>query len=259
MSTQRTGSGKKASSSSLNRQIGLYSLAACAAGVSVLALATPSTAEVVVTRAHLPVGGGVGITLDMNHDGVADFAMSIFSYQDFSPNFRATFNLSPVGGGAVVASPGNVNFYASALARGAKIGPSARFSTNGLAVVERSYGDCVSGHATRRTLRGNWGNDPQNRYLGVKFLIDGETHYGWIRMTLTSKANHCFSLRGTITAYAYEAEANTPIYAGLTHDPTAELQAPENVPNQAGPSLGMLAAGAEAVPLWRREENLASK
>ena len=241
----------------LNRQAGLYSLAAAAAGVSALALAMPAQAEVVVTKAHLPVGGGVGVTLDMNHDGVADFAFSIFTYQDFSPSFWAVFNMSAVGGGAVVASRENANYYASALMRGARIGPSARFDTNQFAVVERSFGDYVTGHTTFRSMIGKWGGNPQNRYLGVRFLIGGETHYGWIRLNVTS-TGRAFSLRGLITGYAYETVANKPILVGTAAKPAVDLQIPKDTETR-GPSLGMLASGADAVPMWRRERGSETK
>jgi len=66
-------------------------------------------------------------------------------------------------------------------------------------------------------------------------------------------------MTATITAYAYETEPNAPISAGAGEEPTAELQPQANIQNQPGPSLGMLALGADAVPLWRRDEALASK
>jgi hypothetical protein len=59
-----------------------------------------------------------------------------------------------------------------------------------------------------------------------------------------------------VTAYAYETEPNTEIFAGLTKEPSAKLQLPENIQNQSGPSLGMLALGAEGMQMWRREEAL---
>jgi hypothetical protein len=62
-----------------------------------------------------------------------------------------------------------------------------------------------------------------------------------------------------ITEYAYETVPNASIYAGQTEERTSEVQAPQNIQNRRGPALGMLAAGAEGLPLWRREETTASK
>jgi len=130
--------------------------------------------------------------------------------------------------------------YASCLARGAKIGPSAQFSTNGYPRIEGSR------FSQSQELHGNWGGDPKNKYLGVRFPMDGETHYGWIRLTVISGNDGPIS--ATITAYAYETEANKTILAGIS-EKTVSSRAGEI----DGPSLGMLAAGAEAVPVWRRD------
>jgi hypothetical protein len=260
MPAQRTSSPSNDSGKNekLNRQVGLYSLAAAAAGVSVLALAAPATAEVVVTKAHLPVVPLVGVSLDMNHDGTPDFYFSLFSYKEFGRSFQCDLTVVPEHGAGVVATRPEQVAYVSALAQGAKIGPSARFTPDSSHdIIENSFGAFTNGHLTSRFLLGKWANNPTNRYIGVKFLIDGETHYGWIRLNVTMSSGP-MSIRGTITAYAYETEPNEPIYAGLTEEPTAEVQSPENR-DQAGPSLGMLALGAEGLPLWRREETLTAK
>jgi len=57
-----------------------------------------------------------------------------------------------------------------------------------------------------------------------------------------------------ITGYAYETVPNKPILAGTAATAIAEVQAPENVNRKAGPSLGVLAVGADGLHLWRREE-----
>ena len=67
--------------------------------------------------------------------------------------------------------------YVSALMRGAKIGPSAHFSSKHLEDIELSAGGGTTSNYTRNVY-GDWGGNPQNRYVGVRFLIGGETHYG---------------------------------------------------------------------------------
>ena len=97
-------------------------------------------------------------------------------------------------------------------------------------------------------MYGNWGN-ASYKYLGVRFLISGETHYGWIQMS-TDTVN---GMTATIEAYAYEVQANKKITIGSTAD--AELRtAPEatKVTNSRGPSLGMLALGSDGLNMWRR-------
>jgi len=252
MSTQSTPSGKKSSLNDLNRKAGLYSLAAAAAGVSILALAQPANGEVVITKKMIPIPanqGQYGVGIDLNHDGVNDFYFD-FRSATLQPNFR-TLNITAVQGELIGFSsyePNNV--YASALRRGAKIGPSAPFSFVPNVVVERSYPK----GASSEKLMGEWGGDPKNRYLGVRFLIKGEYHYGWIRLTV-----HTLPMSATITAYAYETVPNQAILAGTAEIETAEVQGSKANQTQAGPSLGMLAAGAEGLPLWRREESSAGQ
>jgi hypothetical protein len=78
MCVTSTDSARKASSSQPSRQLSLYSAAAAAAGVSMLALAQPAAGEVVVTKKTIPLIGNVSI--DINSDGISDFAF----YDHFS-------------------------------------------------------------------------------------------------------------------------------------------------------------------------------
>jgi hypothetical protein len=246
MSNQPTDAASKASSNSLNRQISLYSLAAAAAGVSILALAQPARSEVVITKKTIPIPanqGQFGLGIDLNHDGVNDFYFE-FRSATLQPPSR-TLNVTAVQGELIGISSYELNnVYAYALKRGAKIGPSAQFSFVPDVRVERSYPI----GASSEKLLGKWGGNPKNRYLGVRFLIKGEYHYGWIRLTV-----HTRPMSATITAYAYETVPNQGISAGAAEIETVEIQGSKSNQNQVGPSLGMLAAGAEGLPLWRRE------
>jgi hypothetical protein len=247
MSTSSTNSARKASSNNLNRQLGLYSIAAAAAGVSMLALAQPAAGEVVVTKKTIPI---LGLTyLDINHDGINDF--EFYNYFSFGSADLAVRGAVPGLGGAFALGQSD---YASPLMRGANIGPAAHFSPSSTLVgIEKGM---HVGYSNEK-LYGPWGGNPKNRYLGVRFRIDGQIHYGWVRLTMLTQPAGTWS--ATITAYAYETEPNKPILAGTAEESAAEVQAPENTQKQSGPSLGMLAAGADGLPLWRREENLTAK
>lgn len=122
----------------LNRQASLYAAAAAAAGVGILALTQPAQGEVIITKKTIPIpvsnfdGQQFLVPLDLNHDGVTDlsFVLSTFAYH----SFNAVLEALPAKGAAVVGAAGaKSNFYASALLRGAKIGPSAHFSSKGAA------------------------------------------------------------------------------------------------------------------------------
>ena len=255
MSTQLADSARKPTSKRLNRQISLYSLAASAAGVSVLALAQPAQSEVVITRKAIPIPPSTFVGISFTNNGINDFSFFLSAAFSSVSTMIDGYNLSMrslKNGKGIVGthSSQSIRPNVSALIRGAKIGPSANFvsSVSGDfgVTVERSF----TLHGGTKHLVGNWGGNPRNRYVGVRFLIDGETHYGWVRLTVTTLPEKFIS--ATITAYAYETVPNEPIQAGTAATPTAGIQAPENIQNQSAPSLGMLAAGAEGLSLWRR-------
>jgi hypothetical protein len=240
---------------SINHRVNLYSAAAVAAGVSMLALAQPADAEVVVTKANLPITHLASVSLDLNKDGIADFQFSLYTFAYHS--FFADLTVQGLTGGEVVGSPGSRGAYASALIRGAKIGPSAHFSSdNGFASIERSHGAAISSTFYSRHTYGKWGDNPPNRFLGVKFLINGATHYGWVRLTVISAPRRPIS--ATITGYAYETIPNKHILAGIPPKPSADTQAQQEGEKPGRPSLGMLALGVDGLALWRREETLTS-
>jgi hypothetical protein len=104
---------------------------------------------------------------------------------------------------------------------------------------------CLSKHV------GPWFNVTEPRYLGLSFLRNGRTHYGWARLTVQGP------LYAKLTGYAYETIPGKSIKAGQTKEaadesgeedfgPSASLTSP--IPNMPQPaSLGMLALGRPAV------------
>lgn len=265
MSTLPTESARKSPSDNLNHRLAFYSLTAAVAGVSVLALAQPAESEVIVTKKTIPIPTSLGLTtvpISLTNNGINDFSFSLYSAPGYTS--RRALRMWPLEGGAVVAqSQAHRVPSALALVRGAKIGPSAHFSNDNFASIEESQRGCSTEVSSCfHQFSGLWGGSPKNRFLGVRFLINGETHYGWIRLTVTSTGRDDVS--GTITGYAYETVANKPILAGTAgtaaataHKTNPELQSPINTQRKSGPSLGMLASGSEALPLWRREETWA--
>lgn len=70
------------------------------------------------------------------------------------------------------------------------------------------------------TSYNNWKGS--NKYLGVKFLIDGLEHYGWVRLSITNDGtepgikNYTFAVQD----FAYEATPSIPI---IISNPTASI------------------------------------
>lgn len=254
MSTHLNDSARKISSTNLNRHIGLYSLAAAVAGVSMLALAEPAAGEVIVTKKTIPIPVAPinmqkPVNLSMANNGVNNFRF--FLNEGTSSVGLRELDAQGIGEGAGNQFLEAGDFYGKVLAlnRGVTIGPagitSASFFSSALVEGTNSNNGVFYS-------RGYWGGNPQNKYMGVRFKLNGQTHYGWIRLTVTSNVKSGkASLEAKITAYAYETVANKPIKAGASATAAADARISEAI---HGPSLGMLAAGADALPMWRREE-----
>ena len=264
MSKQTSDSAKQTSSNNLNRQIGLYSVAAAVAGVSMLALVEPAAAEVVVTKKSIPIPLAPRdmqqpVHISMANNGVENFSFILSSAASTSVGLRELLvvGVDPGQDGAHNQFIARGDFYTKALAlgRGVSIGPGGVESA-----VFSSFAGLVAGTNGGNGSyysRGYWAGNLKNRYLGVRFQLNGQTHYGWIRLTVTTNVKSGKpSLEATITGYAYETVANKAIKAGTAAMAAVEVQAPQR---QAGPSLGMLAAGAVGMPMWRRQEAAASK
>src|SRR5260370_32281465 len=93
----------------IDHRVKLYSVAAAAAGVSMLALAQPSDAEVVITRTNLPINPVTNryttVSIDIDRDGIPDFQ---FSLSDFLYHVDTALpGVRPLTGGAAVGAPGS--------------------------------------------------------------------------------------------------------------------------------------------------------
>ena len=241
---------RKATPESVNRRLNLYCAAAVASGVSLFALAQPAEGEVVVKTVNITVSAGTPGFIDLNSDGKNDFEFSILR-GGYDHSFYRTLAVIPLTGGKPVGGARSpLGPYGSALASGANIGPTAHFSSSvarGQVTLERTNG-FVSG-SSFYTPYGQWGVTSTSHYLGVKFLISGVTHYGWIQLSV----GRFEGFQAFITEVAYETVANKAIAAGATSS-TEASSAPveQNLTKPVGPSLGMLAAGSDALALWRR-------
>jgi hypothetical protein len=231
----------------LDRNLTAYMVAAAgAAGVSIVA-AQSAEAKVVYTPKQLTIAPRTALPLDLNNDGVNDFVISNWQYDQVS-------HLSVIH---QASANGVISKYqklgpAADLAFGVEIGPNRFFEGVGSMATEGSQSGTVffSG--------GPWKN-AHERYLGLKFSLNGETHYGWARLTVTAKGG----IVATLTGYAYETVPNKPISAGRTSGPIdasegngAEMLTPSHgLATHRSATLGMLAGGADRLAIWRREDD----
>lgn len=234
---------------SLQRRLSAYAMAASAAGVAVLA-GTPAEAKVIYTPANIQIAPHHHLNIDLNHDGIADFVISNHVLQSIDIGGRTLRAKPLVAKNAVAGFKGVVfTYYASAFKSGATIGPSQQFSGKILAATGTEYG-----------YIGQWQN-VTNAYLGLKFYILGKEHFGWARLTVSSGSG---SISARLTGFAYETQAGVPITAGSTtgaEDSALREVKPalkETSPGSAA-QLGFLAAGASALPSWRKTTSLDSQ
>jgi hypothetical protein len=218
-------------SDAVQQRLRMYSIAASTAGVSMLALAQPTAARIVYTPADVTIKSRY--ILDLNHDGVAAFTLVNSAVNTTSGGFNYFF-VKPAIGNAVEGQTGKHRHpWALALKGGARVGYKQHFA-QGRATMATSYGFWDG------SGRGGYWLNVANRYLGLKFEIDGRTHYGWARLSVQASGT---SITSTLTGYAYETIPNEPIIAGKTKGPDVITAQPA--------SLGHLAAGASAIPAWR--------
>jgi len=230
----------------LDKSLAAYMIAAAgAAGVSIVATQS-AEAKIVYTPKQITIAPRTALPLDLNNDGVNDFVISNWQYDQVS-HLSVIHQASANGAMSKDQKLGP----AADLAFGVQIGPNRFFEGVGSMATEGSQSGIVffSG--------GPWKN-AHERYLGLKFSLNGKTHYGWARMTVTAKGG----IVATLTGYAYETEANKPISAGKTsgsNDASAgnpdEALAP--APSPGSVTLGMLAVGSDRLAIWRRDDDVA--
>jgi hypothetical protein len=235
-------------SSTLHRNLNVYALSAAAAGVAILATSPLAGAEVVFTPANGVIAEGGKYSLDLNHDGVIDFTLLADLHLSTTP-FGCDLDISPAanGNGFIQGVRERYNQAdAAALPAGVPVGTGKPFIFR---EVNMAYASLT---AFTYVSGGPWKN-ATNRYLGLKFLINGEVHFGWARLSVLTDS-HREAVHATITGYAYETEANTSILTGQTSGTAKEtLLAPsESVPPESHVvPLGLLAIGAGGLKAWR--------
>lgn len=206
---------------------------AAAAAAALVAGSTNASAELIYTPANVVIGPNSEYLFDIDGDGTAD--LKFVNNADL-PRFASLSvqRFGPGDGSVVVA-----HFtQAVALYAGSSIGTRRQFNgyvtsfSGGPGMAFYVYGN-VSGY---------WANATK-RYLGFRFRINNEFHYGWARLNVRVDGKN---ITARLTGYAYETVANKRIRAGQR----TEIEADESPKPQA--SLGILAAGSMGILLDSR-------
>jgi hypothetical protein len=217
--------------STLHR-LNMYALAASTAGVSLVALSTPSAAKVIYTPAHkwLPINRY--FYLDLNHDGVKDFELFLNSVPGTltaAVSFKVT-GLSQSRNG-IYSAISQGSRWAAALPEGRRVKPFAGARSAGW--LNRASMFWSTHNTNFGSSRGPWRKVTGQAYLGLRFTIRGKIHYGWARIGNISYGPRKRP-KALLTGYAYETIPDKPIITGNSKGPDAAAQ-----PG----SLGSLALG----------------
>jgi PEP-CTERM motif len=260
-------------SESLSKRLAGYALAAGAAGVGLLGTAALGKADIVYTSANVGFSNNSMTPIDLNHDGIADFTISDRGLLSTLPpqgngagnNYFWTGHLS-LGlndHNSAVDGPAS-SFRGVGVARlqaGAQIPPTGKsfsFGKVGLMASGTAENTSTGGSASR--YRGPWGRSVRNfaasGFIGLKFFINGQAHYGWAYLgnvqtnydaEYGAHGSGDGGYSGTLVSYAYESCANVGIIAGATSG-GGTCATPE--PG----TLGLLALGSLGLGFWRRKK-----
>jgi hypothetical protein len=215
----------------LDKSLFAYAAAAIAAGVGLLALAQPGEGKVIYTKAHKQIASNTTLHLDLNHDGVTDFNLKNFFSATGTPGTAfGSLTVSPAAhGNAIWGHSAFRRGYASALYAGIRVGPKGRFLPGA--------GKMASADSRNYICTGGWAN-VANRYLGLKFFIKGQAHFGWARLNVTCSGG---MVNPVLTGYAYETVADRPILTGRER---GSDESNDSTSAASSGSLGRLAQGA---------------
>ncbi len=205
----------------LEKSLCSYAAAAAASGVSLLASAPSAEARIVYTPADTTIPrNGAPVLLDLNHDGIADFSFSNrgliylgWLVADAKDQGNAIWGRGNLSGGDFKNGPPKGTYtgvFASALFAGFAVKPNKSHFQKGPQWLMTFDG---TGPSTSVTF-GQW-RQTKGRYLGLKFMIDGQVHYGWARLNVSAQR----PITATLTGYAYETIPNKPIITGKTKGP----------------------------------------
>jgi hypothetical protein len=179
------------------------------------AIALDSSAQIIYT--DIPdttlVNDNEFFDIDFNNDGSPEFNLTLNTF--FSSRgvgslfFNGQINIlgiNPRNGNVVIDSnsyPAGFNFN-DLISLG-----SNSFSSGNRAVVFHTFISSNYNSGLYQNSKSNGNFLGVEKYLGVRFTIGSNQHYGWIRLDVSTRVDSV-----TIKDFAYDSTANAPILAG---------------------------------------------
>jgi hypothetical protein len=229
------------------KRLRAYAAGAGAVAAGLLAFSPPAAAEIVVVPAHVYLGSNP-FPIEIEGATALNLTNPFFDSSTFGYCVSADLFATAASGAAMVGH-GRSNQVAP-LKFGAAIGPADQFEGG-----KQLLADGISCRDFGWGVGGPFANT-KDRFLGLKFELNGQVYYGWAGFSVVYNSNG----EALLTAYAYETVPNTPIYAGQSSDTPSEsrqLPASGGPPNAAKlqpATLGVLALGSVGLDLWRKRE-----
>ena len=245
-------------SETTQERLNSYARAAVAAGVGILALTHAADAKISYTQTNQKFGPDGSIAFDLNHDGINDFELDAFTSASGDSYGFARLSVRHSPNNAVWGEVISHRSFALDLHDNVRIGPKGQFFNNAGVLIALVFD---GNNSTNGSFLGPWVGQPghrtvKDRYLGLRFLIKGKTHFGWARLKVTS-AGFPKGIITTLSGYAYETVPNKSIGAGVTQDAANSEPNPASftAPTPKPAPLGLLALGSPGLSIWRREES----
>lgn len=163
--------------------------------------------------------GDEAYELDLNNDGTTDFKIQIYTNTTIGVYFPGYGTYSLPGANLLLAiaeddnaiaaspGPGSDYIYPYAIADGDAINDDLQFYGTSFDQASMIYSLMYSG--TQIFSQGEWFGGQSGKSLGLRLSVDGNEHYGWVRLDVADD-NQEF----TVLDYAYNTIADESIDAG---------------------------------------------
>lgn len=152
-------------------------------------------------------------SIDLDNDGMSDYGIKVNYFSEEVKSIRimgySRYNQ--------VLGSGSINdiedFWPLCMDRGDEI-----WTTN--TKIWHNEWDSQWDHHVSMTIKGygingdgHWMSSENDNFIGIRFKLNNNYHYGWIALEISEETNSCI-----IKGFAYESEPNKAINAGETGD-----------------------------------------